>query len=235
MSLLAQAVLEVGQGRYPQALAASVTVLESGMAGWACQALPTVIEAASRTGDAAAAQVALDQLGERASATGTPWALGLLYRSRALLAPGPEAEQMFGIAIEHLKKTSWSTEVARTHLLLGEWLRRQKRRADAQEPLRLSYGMFAEMGATSFAERARVELMATGERTRPRNTRAAVQLTDRESQIAHLAAERATSREIAEQLYISANTVEYHLRKVFQKFGISSRRDLASRLRDEDV
>ena len=132
--------------------------------------------------------------------------------------------------MDHLAKTSWLTEIAWTHLAYGEWLRRQKRRTEARERLRQAFDMFDEMGAKAFAERARVELLATGEQARPRRVEAASGLTSRELQVAQLAAQRATSREIAGQLFISANTVDYHLRKVFQKLGVSSRRDLAELL-----
>jgi DNA-binding CsgD family transcriptional regulator len=128
--------------------------------------------------------------------------------------------------LSRLSHTSWLTEVARTHLLFGEWLRRRKQRSEAREQLRAAYEMFDTMGATAFAERARVELLATGERARTRQAETAHELTSREFQIARLAAQRATSREIAGQLFISANTVDYHLRKIFQKLGISSRREL---------
>jgi len=149
------------------------------------------------------------------------------------MADGSSAEALYYEALDHLGKTPWRTEVARTHLLYGEWLRRQRRRTEAREQLRRAYEMFDTMGARAFAERARVELLATGERARPRRAETAHDLTPRELQIARLAAQRGTSREIASQLFISANTVDYHLRKVFQKFGISSRREIAGLLPDE--
>jgi len=122
------------------------------------------------------------------------------------------------------------TELARSHLVYGEWLRRQKRRTEARDQLSVAYELFAKMGAAGFAERARVELLATGERARVRQESTQYDLTARELQIAELAAERATSREIAAQLFISPNTVDYHLRAVFQKLGISSRRQLPAKL-----
>jgi DNA-binding CsgD family transcriptional regulator len=135
--------------------------------------------------------------------------------------------------LEYLGRTPWLTEVAHAHLLFGEWLRRQKRRSQAQEQLRRAYELFDTMGARAFAERARVELLATGERARTRQAESALDLTPRELQIARLAAQRATSREIAGQLFISANTVDYHLRKVFQKLGVTSRRDLSEVLLED--
>jgi len=133
-------------------------------------------------------------------------------------------------SLEALASTVWRTELARTQLVYGEWLRRQKRRIDAREQLRSAYEMFAAMGAKGFAERARVELLATGERARSRQADSAQDLTPRELQIARLAADRATSREIAAQLFISPNTVDYHLRKVFVKLGVRSRRELSVHL-----
>jgi DNA-binding CsgD family transcriptional regulator len=143
------------------------------------------------------------------------------------VADGPDAGALYEESLDHLGTTSLRTEVARTHLVYGEWLRRQKRRAEAREHLRRAFEMFDTMGARPFAERARVELLATGERARARRVETTHDLTSRELQIARLAAQRATSREIASQLFISANTVDYHLRKVFQKLGVTSRRDLS--------
>jgi DNA-binding CsgD family transcriptional regulator len=176
---------------------------------------------------------ALACLAELAIASGTPWALGLLARCGALMADGSSAEALYDEALDHLGKTSWRTEVARTHLVYGEWLRRQRRRTESREQLRRAFEMFDAMGARAFAERARVELLATGERARTRRIETAHDLTSRELQIARLAAQRATSREIAGQLFISANTVDYHLRKVFQKLGVTSRRDLSEVLLED--
>jgi DNA-binding CsgD family transcriptional regulator len=186
-----------------------------------------------RCGDRDAPAGALTVLAERATASGTPWALGLLTRCRALVTEDVRAGELYQKALDQLSTTSWLTEVAQTHLLYGEWLRRQKRRTEAREQLRRSYELFDTMGATAFAERSRVELLATGERARPRRAETAHDLTPRELQIARLAAQRATSSEIGGQLFISANTVDYHLRKVFQKLGISSRREIAGLLPDE--
>ena len=230
---LSLAIFELSEGRYEQALAAAQSVADADAMGYSCQALPIVVEAGMRCGNRDVATGALACLAERATASGTPWALGLLARCRALVADGSSAASLYEEALDHLGKTSWRTEVAWTHLVFGEWLRRQKRRGEAREQLRLAYEMFDTMGAGSFAERARVELLATGERARTRSAETAHDLTFRELQIARLAGQRKTSREIGGQLFISANTVDYHLRNVFQKLGISSRRDLAGLLPDE--
>jgi len=230
---LSLAIFELSEGRYEQALAAAQSVADADAMGYSCQALPLVVEAGMRCGNRDVATGALACLAERATASGTPWALGLLARCRALVADGSSAAWLYEEALDHLGKTSWRTEVAWTHLLYGEWLRRQKRRGEAREQLRWAYEMFDTIGARSFAERARVELLATGERARTRRAETAHDLTFRELQIARLAAQRTTSREIAGQLFISANTVDYHLRNVLQKLGISSRRDLAGLLPDE--
>jgi len=229
---LALSIFALGEGRYETALTAAQAVGEAGTTGWACQALPLVVEAGMRCGEREAASGALTVLAERATASGTPWALGLLARCRALVADGSSAAALYNEALDQFDKTSLLTEVAQTHLLYGEWLRRKKRRSEAREQLRRAYEMFETMGARAFAERARVELLATGERARSRRAETSHDLTPRELQIARLAAQRATSREIAGQLFISANTVDYHLRKVFQKFGITSRRELAGLLPD---
>jgi DNA-binding CsgD family transcriptional regulator len=231
---LSLSTLELAEGRYEAALAAALLVTRGGGLGWSSEALPIVVEAAVRCGDTASAMYALECMVERATASGTPWALGLLARCRALVADGSDAADLYEEALNHLGQTSLRTEVARTHLVYGEWLRRQKRRTEARDQLRRAYEIFDAMGARPFAERARVELLATGERARARRVETAHDLTSRELQIARLAAERATSREIAGHLFISANTVDYHLRKVFQKLGVTSRRDLAGVLVEVD-
>jgi DNA-binding CsgD family transcriptional regulator len=224
---LALAVLNLAEGHYEEALAAARSIIDADAVGWSCDAIAVVVEAATRCGDDEAAADALERLDERGTASGTPWALGLLARCRALVADSSVAPELFEESLDHFSRTSWLTEEARTHLLYGEWLRRQKRRTEAREQLRLAYEMFDAMGAKPFAERARVELLATGERTSTHRAETAHDLTPRELQIARLAAQRATSREIAGQLFISANTVDYHLRKVFQKLGVTSRRNLS--------
>jgi DNA-binding CsgD family transcriptional regulator len=224
---LALSNLDLAEGHYDRALAAALSVTEcDALGGSFGEALPLVVEAAMRCDKRDAAWDALTCLAERATASGTPWALGLLARCRALVADGTGAASLYEEALDHLGKTSLLTEVARTHLLYGEWLRRKKRRIEGREQLRHAYEMFDSMGAKPFAERTRVELLATGERARTRRPETALDLTFRELQIARLAAQRATSREIASELFISANTVDYHLHKVFQKLGITSKRDL---------
>jgi DNA-binding CsgD family transcriptional regulator len=230
---LALSFLDLAEGQYEEALVTARSVTKGDAMGWGCQALPVVVEAGMRCGNREFASEALTSLAERAPVSGTPWALGLLARCRALMADGPNAAALYEQALQHFDKTSLAPEIARTHLLYGEWLRRQKQRTEAREQLRRSYEMFDTMGARSFAERARIELLATGERARARRAESAHDLTPRELQIARLAADRATSREIASQLFISPNTVDYHLRKVFQKFGISSRRELVGLLPTE--
>jgi DNA-binding CsgD family transcriptional regulator len=219
--------LDLAEGHYDRALVAARSVIEwDALGGSFGEALPLVVEAGMRCDNRESATGALASLAERATASGTPWALGLLARCRALVVDGTSAAALYHEALDHFGKTSLRTEVARTHLLYGEWLRRQKRRTEASEQLRRAYEMFDSMGAKPFAERARIELLATGERARSRRPETSHDLTSRELQVARLAAQRATSREIADRLFISVNTVDYHLRKVFQKLGITSKRDL---------
>ena len=187
------------------------------------QGMPDLVEAASRTGDLDLAQLALSQLGRRVDESGTPWALGILARSRALLANG-EAEQHFQSSLDLLARTRQHAQLARTHLLYGEWLRRQKRRLDARSHLRIAHEVFDGIGSEAFAERARVELLATGERARRRSVDQANLLTPQEAHVARLAAQGDTNLEIAAQLYLSTSTVEYHLHKVFRKLDISPAR-----------
>jgi DNA-binding CsgD family transcriptional regulator len=160
----------------------------------------------------------------------TPWSLGLLHRARALVAADDSAEEHHRAGIACLGPSGLRTELARSHLVYGEWLRRQRRRTDARDELRAAHGLFVEMGAQAFAERARVELAATGERARRRVASTANDLTPQELQIATLASEGQTNREIAAVLFISPSTVDYHLRKVFRKLGIEGRRHLARAL-----
>ena len=224
--------LELGAGDYAAAGEAARGNYEEDLPLYGNWSLPYVIEAAARVGDDDLAASALERLAERATAAANPWGLGLLARSRALLADDEEAEPCFREAIEQLERTSMRPDLARAHLLYGEWLRRQKRRVDAREQLRVAHDMFSGMGAAAFAERARLELAATGEHAPVPATRPGFDLTPQEGRIARLAAQRATSREIAAELYISPNTVDYHLRKVFQKVGVNSRRALRAALPD---
>ncbi|WP_432989061.1 helix-turn-helix transcriptional regulator [Dactylosporangium sp. CA-233914] len=224
------AILELGHGRYQQALAWTLPGFHDDVVGQGNRMLPNLIEAAVRAGDRRSAQAALARLAERASASGTAWALGVLARSRALLAGDDGADALYREATEHLAGSRMSTELARTHLLHGEWLRRRKRRTEAREHLRLAHSAFTDMGAAAFAERARVELLATGQHARPRAVPAGHHLTSQEARVAALAASGATNTEIATQLFVTASTVEYHLNKIFRKLDITSRRQLARAL-----
>src|SRR5690606_32079251 len=155
-------------------------------------------------------------------ACGTDWVLGVSARSRALLADGVDVEASYRAAIEHLEATPLRTELARSQLVYGEWLRRQGRRTDAREQLRRAHEMFSDIGADGFAERARRELAATGETVRRRTPDSDLDLTQQEAQIARLAAKGHTNPQIATQLFISPRTVEWHLGKIFGKLGITS-------------
>jgi DNA-binding CsgD family transcriptional regulator len=185
-----------------------------------------LIEASARTGAPEEAAVALERLSQATDASGGDWALGMQAYARALLSEGEAADGMYREAIERLGRTSIRTSLARAHLLYGEWLRRQQRRSDAREQLRIAHQMFTAMGAEGFAERTRRELLATGETARKRSAENAGQLTVQEAQVADLAREGLSNLEIGARLFISPRTVEYHLGKVFMKLGINSRMQL---------
>ena len=193
-------------------------------------ALPELIEAASRTGQTQVAADALGRLAAAASAAQTDWASGIHARSRALLSDGEDAEGSYREAIERLGRTPVRPELARAHLLYGEWLRRKGRRADARAQLRTAHDMFAVIGMETFADRARRELAAAGETARQRTVEARDTLTPQEAQIAGLARAGLSNPEIAARLFLSPRTVEYHLRKVFGKLDISSRHQLEDAL-----
>jgi DNA-binding CsgD family transcriptional regulator len=230
----ATAVLCNSLGRYADALAAAQQASEDSPADlFATWALAELIEAATRSGAPERAAGPLQRLSATARASGTDWALGVEARSRALVTEGENAETLYRDAIDRLGRTRVRMELARAHLLYGEWLRRAHRRIDAREQLRLAHQMLAAMGADAFAERAARELRATGERARPRSPEAAEVLTPQEEQIARLVARHLTNREIAARLFISASTVEYHLRKIFRKLGVTSRTQLARTLRND--
>jgi DNA-binding CsgD family transcriptional regulator len=230
-SRYASAVLYNGLGRYDDALAAARLASEDTpqlfIAAWA---LPELIEAAIRTGDAELAGRALEQLTEAANASDSDWGRGVEARSRALLSEGERAEGLHEEAIERLGRTRLRPELARAHLLYGERLRREGRRLDAREQLRTAYEAFAAIGMEAFAERARGELLATGDKVRKRSEDTRDQLTPQEEQIARLARAGLSNPEIGAQLFISPRTVEWHLRKVFTKLAIHSRRELANTL-----
>ena len=189
-------------------------------------ALPDLVEAAARCSDMDIAEQALARLSERATASGTAWARGLLARARALVANGDEADEHFRLALDELSRSTIATDTARTQLLYGEWLRRARRRKEARGPLHEALEFFETIGASGFAARARGELAATGEHVRSRSAPVNV-LTPQEAQIARLAASGERNHDIAAQLYITTSTVEYHLRKIFVKLGVSSRTQLA--------
>ncbi len=229
-NILAQyclAVLELGLGNYQAALQCAVGVYDDDAPFMGTYVLPELVEAAARCGQTGLAEAALGRLAERAVASGTPLALGLLARSRALLASDTDAEPPYEEAVRHLEQCRSIPQLARAHLVYGEWMRRQRRRRDARERLRTAHDMFTAMGAGAFAERARVELLATGERARQRTAETAEELTPQEARIARLVSEGESNRDIAAQLFLSPSTVDYHLRKVFRKTGVTSRTQLA--------
>jgi DNA-binding CsgD family transcriptional regulator len=223
-------ILNNSIGRYAEALAmaspASTEIPSLYIATWM---LPERIEAAVRAGQRDVAVAALREFEETANPGNSHWALGVLARSRALLSEGDDAERLYREAIKRLGATRVRAELARAHLVFGEWLRRQNRRVDAREQLRLAHDMFVAMSADGFAERARRELVATGERVSSRGHDETA-LSLQEEHIARLARDGGTNAEIAAELYLSARTVEWHLRKVFVKLGITSRRGLKGAL-----
>jgi DNA-binding CsgD family transcriptional regulator len=227
------AILCNGLGRHEEALSAARQVSEHEHVYVSGRALPELIEAAVRTGNPRMAGEALDRLTETARAGGTDSGLGIEARSRALLSEGEYAERLYGEAIGRLSHSRRRPELARAHLVYGEWLRRQRRRRDARDQLRTAFEMFDQMGMEAFAGRARAELRATGERARPRGPGTPEVLTPQEAQIARLVVGHLTNREIAIRLFISASTVEYHLRKIFRKLGVTSRAQLARTLQDD--
>jgi DNA-binding CsgD family transcriptional regulator len=226
------AVRDNGFGRYEPALAAARRAADhrperAASTSWA---LVELIEAAARSGEIDQARDALRWLAEVTQASGTDWAAGVEARSRALVSEGDEADRLYREAIDRLGATRARLDLARAHLLYGEWLRRQNRRLDARTQLRTASKMFLAAGAGAFGERARRELLATGETVRQRTAQARDQLTPHEAQIAGLARDGRTNPEIAAQLFLSPRTVEWHLGNVFAKLGISSRRELRDSL-----
>jgi DNA-binding CsgD family transcriptional regulator len=228
ISAYARAVLCNGLGRYEDALAAAVAASEYREVVAENWGLSELIEPATRIGRIDLASEAQNRLASKAHATGTDWALGIDARSRALLSEDEDADGCFLDAIDRLSRTRVRAELARTQLLYGEWLRRMNRRADARAQLRTANDDFTSMGMEAFAERARHELLATGEKVRKRSVETRDDLTPQERQIAHLARDGLSNAEIGARLYLSRRTIEWHLRHVFAKLAIQSRRDLAS-------
>jgi ATP/maltotriose-dependent transcriptional regulator MalT len=223
----AAAVLYNGLARYEQAASAARQATSNTFEPWVSMwGLPELIEATTRAGEAELAWEALQRLEETTRPSGIDVALGIEARCRALLSDGAAADKLYREAIDRLGHTVVRPELARAQLLYGEWLRRQGRRVDAREQLRTAHDLFAAIGMEAFAERARRELVATGEKVRKRSPETRDQLTTQEEQIARLARDGLSNPEIGGQLFISARTVEWHLRKVFTKLDISSRRQL---------
>jgi DNA-binding CsgD family transcriptional regulator len=220
-----------GLGRYEAAFDATHSAVHFHQEGQAIWALTELIEASVRTGRPEHARKAFALVEETTSAAGTDWALGIEARMRALISEDDEAEEHYEEAIERLRRTTIRVQLARTHLLYGEWLRRRRRRRDAREQLRTAHEFFKDFEMAGFAERARLELEATGESAGRRSVDTVGELTPQENQVARLAAEGVTNREIATRLFISTSTVEYHLRKTFRKLDVTSRTQLADRIK----
>ena len=215
---------------YDSADSAAATVVDHDQAFTAEAILPELVEAACRSDRRAEALNAFGVLSERTLAAGTPWALGVRSRCAALLEEGDRAEDAYREAISQLERSPAKVELARAHLLYGQWLRRAKRRREARHQLRAAYDMFDAMGAQAFTDVASAELSATGERARARRPETTFDLTPQEARVASLAAEGLTNNQIAAQLFLSPGTIDYHLGKVFRKLGVSSRAQLARRL-----
>jgi ATP/maltotriose-dependent transcriptional regulator MalT len=222
----ASAVLDNGLGRHAAARDAAARAFERDEVGLMPILVPELAEAASRTGDLALLEAALEWLSERTRVTPTDWALGIEARVRALLSEGEVADGLYRESIAHLGRTRLRVELARGHLLYGEWLRRERRRVDAREQLRTAHDILEAMGIEAFADRARRELLATGETARKRTVETSDDLTAQEAQIARLARDGLSNPEIGTRLFISPRTVKYHLRKVFTKLDITSRNQL---------
>ena len=226
-ALWARASILNGLGRYAEAIAPARAAAgedpELFVSAWS---LVELIEAAARSGEPELARGALERLAEHVRPAATDWALGVEARSRALLSDGEEAEQLHIRSTELLGRTPLRPELARAHLLHGEWLRRENRRVEARAQLRTAHEMLSSLGMEGFTERAHIELQATGERVRRRSVETRDELTAQERQIALLARDGLSNPEIGSRLFLSPRTVEWHLRKVFVKLGIGSRREL---------
>jgi DNA-binding CsgD family transcriptional regulator len=224
------AVADLFGGDYDAATSTALSVIDDDAVFTAEASLSELVEAATRAGNREAAATAYETLSQRALAAGTPWALGLRARCQALLDDSGHAEDAYLESLSQLARSRATVELARTHLLYGQWLRRAKRRRDARQELRTAQDMFAAMGADYFTEVAGTELRATGERARARTPETTFDLTPQEAHVAGLAAGGASNNEIAAQLFLSPSTVDYHLRKVFRKLNVTSRTQLARSL-----
>jgi DNA-binding CsgD family transcriptional regulator len=232
----AAAVLYNGLARYEEAAAAARRATTDALNHWIpTWVLPELVEAAARGGDAELAREALGRLAKTTQPCRTEFALGIETRCRALVSDGIAADELYREAIGRLRRTRLRPEVARAHLLYGEWLSREDRRADAREQLRTAHEMLVAIGMEAFAERARAELQATGEKVRKRTAQTQDDLTPQERQIARLARNGLSNPEIGARLFLSPRTVEWHLRNVFTKLGIRSRRELANALAGPDA
>jgi DNA-binding CsgD family transcriptional regulator len=231
----AAATLENGLGHYAEAAAAAQKATSDSLNPWmAMWSLPELVEAAARSGQLPLATDALARLSETTRPVGNDSSLGIEARSRALLSEGDTADDLYHEAIDRLGRTRLRPELARAHLVYGEWLRREGRRVDAREQLRTAHDLLATIGMEAFAERARRELLATGETAPRRTVETRDVLTPQEAQIARMASDRQTNPEIGAKLFISPRTVEYHLHKVFTKLGIRSRKELRAALADAE-
>ena len=222
----ARSVLCNGLGHHERARQAALLAFEHDQLGYGPFVVPELAEAASRTGDVALVRTALEWLSERTRLTPTDWVLGIEARVRALLSEGDAADRLYRESLGRLGRTCLRAELARSHLLYGEWLRRERRRRDARVQLRTAHDLLDAMGMQAFAERARRELRATGETARRRTVETSTQLTAQEAQVARLARDGLSNPEIGARLFISSRTVQYHLKKVFAKLGITSRSQL---------
>jgi DNA-binding CsgD family transcriptional regulator len=231
----ARSVLYNGLGRHDAARDAAREAFQHDLVGHGPFLVPELAEAASRTGDTALLQSALEWLSGRTRVVSSAWVLGIEARVRALLSEGEAAEREYRNSIVRLSGNRVRLDLARTHLLYGEWLRRERRRLDAREQLRIALEMFTSMGTDAFAARAERELLATGERVRKRTVETRDELTPQEAQIAKLASEHLSNADIGARLFISQHTVAYHLRKVFSKLDITSRNQLDQVLPERGV
>jgi len=223
--------LHNGLARYEEAAWSARQATSNTFEYWVCMwALPELVEAAVRVGDTELARDALERLAQTTQPAGTDFALGIEARCRALLSDRTRADDLYREAVERLSRTRLRPELARAHLVYGEWLRREGRRVDARAQLRIAHQLFDAIGMEAFGERARRELLATGERARKRSAGTREELTPQEEQIAGLAREGLSNPQIGAQLFVSARTIEWHLRNVFTKLGITSRRQLQTAL-----